>query len=313
MFGIGFFKGEPTDYIIKYVNGRATSEGRGLAFYYLRLNTSIVAVPTSSRDANFVFNEVTKNFQSVTIQGQCTYRISNPAQAASLLNFTIDPHQRGYVSSDPERLPQRINNVIQMETRSEIQQRSLEETLAQSEAIAAAVAARIRQGNLLESSGTELLSIYFVSAKPTPEVAKALEAEYRETLLRKADEAIYARRAAAVQEERKIKENELNNEITLEHQREQLIGLQSANTQAEAESRGKALVLESEGRARAAELEMGAYEGRDPRLLLALALRDLGQNARKVGNLTITSEMMASLLNGPAVSNKQAAPDAAQD
>ena len=88
MLDIGFFKGEPTDYVIKYAGGRATREGRGLAFYYLKHNTSIVAVPTNSRDASFVFNEVTNNFQSVTIQGQCTYRISDPVQAASLLNFS---------------------------------------------------------------------------------------------------------------------------------------------------------------------------------------------------------------------------------
>ena len=77
--------------------------------------------------------------------------------------------------------------------------------------------------------GTELLSVYFVAVKPTPEVAKALEADYRETLLRKADMAIYARRAAAVEEERKIKENELNTEITLEEQRQKLVDLQGQN------------------------------------------------------------------------------------
>ena len=32
--------------------------------------------------------------------------------------------------------------------------------------------------------------------------------------------------------------------------------------------------------------------------LLALALNEMGQNAERVGNLTITSEMLASLLNG---------------
>ena len=71
-------------------------------------------------------------------------------------------------------------------------------------------------------------------------MAKALEAEYRETLLRKADMAISARRAAAVEEERKIKENELNTEITLEEQRRQLIDLQGSNELQEATNRGKA-------------------------------------------------------------------------
>ena len=264
MLDIGFFKGEPTDYVIKYVGGRATREGRGLAFYYLKHNTSIVAVPTNSRDASFVFNEVTNNFQSVTIQGQCTYRISDPVQAASLLNFTIDPRKRAFVSNDPERLPQRITNIIQMETRGEIQKRSLEETLGQSEAIAAAVLARLKTETLLQPLGAEVLSIYFVSAKPTPEVAKALEAEYRETLLRKADEAIYARRAAAVQNERQIKENEISNEIALEQQRQQLIALQSGNALQEAEGRGRAVAVEAEGRARAVRTGIGRLPGQRP-------------------------------------------------
>ena len=108
-----------------------------------------------------------------------------------------------------------------METRGEIQQRKLEEVLTQYESMAGRVLERVKSSALLEPVGAELLSVYFIAAKPTPEVAKALEAEYRETLLRKADMAISARRAAAVEEERKIKENELNTEITLEEQRRQ--------------------------------------------------------------------------------------------
>jgi hypothetical protein len=88
---------------------------------------------------------------------------------------------------------------------------------------------------LLDPPGAQLLNVHFVAAKPTPEVAKALEADYRETLLRKADMAISARRAAAVEEERKIKENELNTEITLEEQRRRLIDLQGENGLREAE------------------------------------------------------------------------------
>jgi regulator of protease activity HflC (stomatin/prohibitin superfamily) len=294
---IGFFKGQPTEYIIKYVSGRIAREGQGLAFFYLKHNTNIVVIPTSSTDASFVFNEVTNNFQAVTIQGQFTYRISEPSQAASLLNFTIDPFRRAYLSNDLELLPQRITNVIQMQTRSEIQQRTLEETLRDSQAIAGVALARIQEGALLRPMGVELLRVYFLSAKPTPEVAKALEAEYRETLLRKADEAIYRRRAAAVEEERKIKENELSSDIALEEQRQRLIDLQGNNAQQEAEYRGRALEREAEHRARATEMELSVYRGLEPDTILALAIKELGENAGKVGNLTITSEMLSALLN----------------
>jgi hypothetical protein len=298
MLNIGFFKGQPTEYVIKFVAGKMAREGPGLAFYYFQHKTQIVVVPTSSTDANFVFNEVTNNFQSVTIQGQLTYRIHNPRQAAALLNFTLDPRLRAYVSNDPERLSQRITNIIQMETRGQLQKRTLEETLGQFEAIATTVQARVKEGALLEPLGVELLSVYFVSAKPTPEVAKALEVEYRESLLRRADEAIYARRAAAVEEERKIKENELHTEITLEERRRQLIDLQGDNARREAENRGQALEKEAEYRARAKEMELAVYKSMDARSILALGLNDLAQNAERIANLTITSEILGAILNG---------------
>jgi len=298
MLNIGYFKAQPTEYIVKYVSGRVAREGQGLAFFYLKHNTQVVAIPTSSVDANLVFNEVTSNFQAVTFQGQFTYRIHNPKRAAELLNFTMDPATHQYVSNDPDRLAQRITNVIQMETRTEIQRRSLEDVLSQFEVIAASVQGRIRDSKLVEPLGAEILNVYFIGAKPTPEVAKALEADYRETLLRKADMAIYARRAAAVEEERKIKENELSTEITLEEQRRRLIDLQGENALREAESRGKAAEEEARYQARARQLQLDVYNAIDSRKVLALALNELGQNAGRIGNLTITSEILAAILNG---------------
>lgn len=297
MFGLGFFKGQPTEYIIHYAGGRKKREGKGLSFYYLKYNSQIVAVPTSSTDVHFIFNEQTSNFQAVTIQGQFSYRVKNPLLVAELLNFGIDFSMR-YVSKDPELLSQRITNVIQMETRGEIHKRSLEEALRQSKVIAAKVLESIQQGGALDGLGIELLSIYFISMKPTPEVSKALEAEYREMLLRRADEAIYSRRASAVEEERKIKEKELSTAITLEEQRRLLIDLEGSNETQEAENRGKALEKESEYRAKSLERELGLYDALDPHVILALAMKGIGENAGKIGNLTITSEILAALLDG---------------
>jgi SPFH domain / Band 7 family len=297
---IGYFKGQPNEYVIKYSSGRIAREGQGLAFFYLKYKTQIVAVPTSSMDANLVFNEVTSSFQTVTIQGQFTYRIHNPKRAAELLNFTMNPFTHMHISNDPDRLAQRITNIIQMETRGEIQQRPLQEVLTQYETIAGRVLERVKNSALLDPLGADLLSVYFVAAKPTPEVAKALEAEYRETLLRKADMAISARRAAAVEEERKIKENELNTEITLEEQRRRLIDLQGNNALQEATNHGKALEEEAAYRTRVRQKELDLYTAIDPRKVLALAMTDLGQNAGRIGNLTITSEILAALLDGRA-------------
>jgi hypothetical protein len=118
--------------------------------------------------------------------------------------------------------------------------------------------------------------------------------------MRQADEAIYARRGAAVDEERKIKEKQLESDKALEQQRQTLIDLQGANALKEAENCGLATEKEAQYRARATELELAALRAVEPRALLAIALRELGKNAGKVGNLTITTEMLASLLNPPA-------------
>ncbi|MBI1322997.1 SPFH domain-containing protein [bacterium] len=245
MLNIGYYKGLPTEFVMKYSSGRLRREGQGLAFFYWKHATQIVAVPTVSTDSSFIFNEVTSTFQSVSIQGQLTYRIQDPKKAAELLNFTISPFVQRYVSDDPQKLAQRIVNIVQMETRSVLATMTLEEVLARFESIAEAVQKRILETRPLASLGVELLSVYFQAAKPTPEVGKALEAQYRESLLRKADEAIFARRAAAVEEERKIKENELATDIALEERRRQLIALEGENARSQAENAGQALEIEA--------------------------------------------------------------------
>lgn len=115
-----------------------------------------------------------------------------------------------------------------------------------------------------------------------PEVAKALEADYQQEVLRRADEAIFARRAAAVEKERKIKENELNTDIALEQQRELLIAKQGTNAQQEAEYRGKALEVEAQYRAKAMEMEAAAYQGLDASKIMSLAVREIGAKADSI-------------------------------
>ena len=296
MFGIGYFKAQPTEFVRKVAGGRVKREGQALSFYYLKRRTSIVIVPVSSADAAFVFNEQTGNYQAVAIQGQLTYRIVEPRRTMDMLNYVIDPKRRMHVSQDPKRLEQRIVVAVQMETHRQVEDKSLEEVLGNAASISAEVQEVVRSRALLAPLGVELLSLNFTSVSPNPEVGKALEAEYRETLLRRADEAIYARRAAAVEEEAKIKSNELEGEISLARERERLIDLEAANDRKVSQAWGERRELEAGFTARASEMELAPYRDLDPRKVLALAMRDIGNNADKVGNLNITSEVLADLL-----------------
>jgi regulator of protease activity HflC (stomatin/prohibitin superfamily) len=299
MFGIGYYKGQPTDFVLLYQAGRVVASGAGLAFFYLRYRSQIVAVPTQSLDASFVFNEVSRDYQDITIQGQLTYRIRDPQQAAGLLNYRINPTTGTYVSDDPDKLAGRVSNLVQIETRAEVAARSLPDVLREATALAASVAERLRAGPRLGELGVELLAISFLSVRPTPEVGKAMEAEFREALLRKADIAVYARRAAAIDEERTIKEKELASDVALEEQRKQLIILKGANAIQDAEQRAKAAEIDAQAQARASELQLAVFRGVEPRVLVAHALRELGQRAGQIGNLTITTELLASLLATP--------------
>ncbi|HEY4386131.1 MAG TPA: SPFH domain-containing protein [Ktedonobacteraceae bacterium] len=283
---IAYFKSEPTEYILAYSNGRVFRRGAGQAFWYWGPNTSIVLVPISTVDALFVFNEITGNFQAVTVQGQVTYRITAPQTIVDLLNFTIHPRTRQYLSEDPARLKQRIINVIQMYTRDVLQRTTLEEALRGSTRLAETVLERIHEDQTLQTTGVECSGLFFTSIKATPEMTKALEAEYRESLQKRADQAIYSRRADAVEQERKIKQNELSTQVDLEQRRQQLVALQGENTRQKAEFAAEAM-----------RIELGPYQNLDTRLLLALAFRDFAENSQKIGNLTITSEILERLLN----------------
>lgn len=282
---IEYFKSEPTEYILAYSNGKIARQGAGLAFWYWRPSTSIVMVPISTVDALFVFNETTGNFQAVTLQGQITYRITEPETISRLLNFTIHPRTRQYTSEDPAKLNQRIVNIVQMHTRNELRQLSLEDALHSSERLARTVQAQLQEEQALATMGVTCVSLFFTTIKATPEMTKALEAEYREALQKRADQAIYSRRADAVEQERKIKQNELSTEVDLEQRRQELVNLQGENARKLAE-------FEAE----ATRIHLTPYQALEAQLLLALAFRDFATNANKIGNLTITSEILEQLL-----------------
>lgn len=284
---IGYYKSDPTEYVLVYRNGRVAQQGAGLALFYWVPTTSLMSIPVSTVDIPFILNEATGNFQSITVQGQLTYRIAQPQTIAAHLNFTIQPATRQYTSTDPEKLPQRLINAVQAHLRPELSRRSLEEALRDAAILAAVALEKVKTDPALATLGVECLNLFFSSVKPTPEMAKALEAEYREGLQQRADQAIYARRAAAVEQERRIKENELNTQLLLEQRRQELVDLQGQNNNREAEYNAKSN-----------DIWLGPWRGTDPRVLLAIAFKAMGENAQKIGNLTITPEILASIMSG---------------
>src|SRR5271154_2024588 len=198
MFGIKFIKVQPTTYLLQYRGGKVVKEGAGLSFFYYAPTTSLVAVPVASTDVPFIFQETSSDFQEVTIQGQVTYRIADPKRVASLLNYTLDARGINFASTDPEKLSQRVINMINVLTHKELQQLPMRDALRASDLLVRSVTEGLRSSPEGAALGLEILGISILAIKPVPETARALEAEARERLLREADEAISSRRNAAV-------------------------------------------------------------------------------------------------------------------
>src|SRR5262249_45476089 len=108
MFGFRFIKVEPTTWLIQHRGGAVVREGAGLSTLYYAPTTSLSAVPIGSRDAAFIFQNVLRDFQSVTIQGQVAYRVGDPRKAAAMLNFALTANGRAYQTDDIEKLSQRL-------------------------------------------------------------------------------------------------------------------------------------------------------------------------------------------------------------
>jgi hypothetical protein len=332
MFGISYIKFDSMAYVIHFKNGLVAKEGRGLSFFYFAPTSSIAAIPMGSNDLPFIFNETTTDYQNISIQGQVTYKIGNPKQLAELLDFTVD--EKGvYKKNDSEKLNQRIINEAQTATSSFIHGLGLKEAIRSAKTIEAKITEGLQASPAISILGIEILTVNILAIKATPEMARALETETREKLSQEADQAIYERRNFAVEQERKIKESELNTDIAVEekkkqidekkmqaevqkadndrklremkvqadiaveNQRKSLIEQKTANERKEAETQGFVIETTLKPYKDIDWKTLTALNNNpDPKFNIALAFRQLAENADKIGNLNISPELLESLL-----------------
>src|SRR5437660_12896350 len=107
MFGFRYIKATPTSYLMQFKSGQVLREGTGLSFFYFAPTSTLVSVPVGSTDVPFIFNEVSADFQMVTVQGHLTFRVADPRKLAELLDYSLAAHG-GYASDDPNKLPRRV-------------------------------------------------------------------------------------------------------------------------------------------------------------------------------------------------------------
>jgi hypothetical protein len=193
---------------------------------------------------------------------------------------------------------------------------TLREALGASEALVREVGQGLSVAGSVTMLGIEPLGLSILAIRPTPEMARALEAEARERLQREADESIYARRNAAVEQERIIKESELNTELAVEQKKREIRERKMAADIAIEEQRAQLVTQkvvndkqDADGRAYAIEatlrplkdmdwktLVAASAGGGDPKLMIALAFRELAENATKIGELNMSPDLLKSLI-----------------
>ena len=296
MFGIRYCKFPPTYHVIHYKNGSIRKDGLGLSFFYYAPNSDLAKVPITSQSVPFVFQELTSDFQEVTVQGNFNYRVTDAQEISKSLDFTVDANG-SYRSDDPQTLNERLTQLIQARARTFTQKSALTEVLNANDALITHIKTGLEHDEFFARLSVVIEDVTVESISASPDMTKALQANTREKLLLQADQAMHQRRQTSVEMERKIQELELETEISIEQQRTELIDQKVENDKKEADAQAYGLNASLEPLKEVDwRLLMAARGNLESDSLIAMAFRDLADKAEKIGNLNISPELLDTLV-----------------
>jgi regulator of protease activity HflC (stomatin/prohibitin superfamily) len=329
-FFLRHLRGAPTSWVRHHIRGRVRHEGIGQAFWYRRLTAVLSEVPIDDRELPLLFHARTSDFADVTVQATVTYRVADPAKASSRLDFSIDPDRGVWQAKPLDQIATLLAELAQQPALDLLARIPLTEAITAGVAsVRDAVTAALQDDSRLAETGVGVVSARVVAIRPEPEMERALQTPTREQVQQDADAATYERRAKAVERERAIAENELQNKIELARREEQLVEQSGANARRQAELTAEALQVEtaaeaervrvaaggeaeaervrSEARAegvralRLAEAEgeaarLAAYRDLPAEVLQALALKELAGHLPEIGQLTVTPDVVTGLI-----------------
>lgn len=217
-----YIKFLPSEYVLRYRKGKLIAEGAGLSFFYLEKFTTACSIPVSNTDTDFIFQEPTADFQSVSVQGQLTYRVFDYKKVASAMDFTVNLKNKKYNNDPLLKLSKRIVNLAEVIIKSRIGAMELTEALSSGQELSEKVIEGLGQTTELTELGVAVTGFSILKVSANAETVRALEAKAREEILRQADDALYERRNAAIEQERRVKENELSTEVAVEERRKKI-------------------------------------------------------------------------------------------
>jgi regulator of protease activity HflC (stomatin/prohibitin superfamily) len=316
-------RGAPTQHVRHLRRGKVVHDGTGLSFFFRPLSAVLSEVPVDDRELPLLFHARTADFQDLTVQASVTFRITDPDTACARIDFSIDPDTGRWRGTPLEQVGGLLTETAQQQVLGLIARSSLASVLADG---LGQVRDQIHQGltadSRLAETGIAVIGVRVVAIRPEPEMEKALRTPAREQVQQEADRATYERRALAVERERAIAENEMQNQIELARREEQLVAQRGANARRQAEDAAAASQIDTEAQA-ARELrlaqagaegtrvlglaeaeseaaKLAAYAGLPQATLLALAVKDLAGQLPRIGTVVLTPDLIAPVLAGLA-------------
>jgi regulator of protease activity HflC (stomatin/prohibitin superfamily) len=327
---IRHLRSEPTSFVIHFRGGKLRSSGRGAVFWFAPMSASIAELPVDDRELNLVFHGRSADFQDVMAQGVLTYRVTDAAALADHVDFTIDLKTGAYLKEPQERLATMLSQLAQQHAWGYLSRTPVKEILAEGQG---RIRERVEEGLARDPAVTQLglsiVSVRISALKPTPELEKALEAPIRERIQQEADQATFERRALAVEKERAIQENELQNKIELAKREELLIAQHGLNGRRKVTEDAEAARIVAEAKAARARIEadaaahqthvwsesqaeserlvagakveserarMEVYKSVPPSVLAGLAAQQLAGKLERIDHLNISPELFGPLL-----------------
>ncbi len=329
-------RSEPSRHVIHYASGTERKSGPGLAFWFRPLSAAIAELPIDDRELPFLFHGRSKDFQDVTVQGIVTWRVADPDLLARRVDFSISLSTGRWREQPLEHLSEILSSAAQQHAWSVIAGHDVRGLV---ESGVELVRERVRKGlfesRALADMGLEVIEVSVSAIQPTPDLEQALQTPTLESIQQQADEAVFKRRALAVDKERAIAENELSNRIELAARTSELIAQEGDNQKRQAHEESAARAIRAEAEARLAKLEaltaaensglegaaeaeriaavegaravaererMEVYAGLAPHVMLGLAAREFAGKLERVEHLSLSpdgigriSEVLADL------------------
>ena len=309
--GFKHYKFQPNEYVLVMKNGKVIKQGVGLSFFCNTLSTGMSVVPTVSFDTFFAFDDVlTFDFQGINIQGDISYIIRDYEKVAGMIDFSYTS-ESGYEEKKAEAkqvMGKRITNLAKTSASKFVNARDVKTVIHAQEELAAFLSEEMASNEAITDLGLDVVTVSILAVSPSLETKRALESATREQILQQQDDAIYKRRNAAIEQERIIKENELNTEIKVAEKEHESNMLKQKNALEEVELESKVTKEKADIRAYANEVMLKAMEsvdkdvllsillsGMDSKTLIAKAFNSLAENTDKIGNLNISPDLLETL------------------